>query len=230
MQPQWQPAGYDQSYGGNVAESRNKVLRNTYLMLALTMVPTGLGAWLGTAMQFSMGGWMGFIVFMAVSFGMFFAIEKTKHSPLGVVLLLAYTGFMGLWLSQILQMALKFSNGAQLIGLAAAGTATIFFTLATLATVIKKDLSFMGKFLFIGVIVVLLAAVANMFFQIPALSLAISAAVVLIFSAYILFDISRIVNGGETNYVSATLQLYLNVYNVFSALLHLLMSLGGERD
>ncbi|MFC4159267.1 Bax inhibitor-1/YccA family protein [Chitinimonas lacunae] len=230
MQPQWQTATHGQGYSGDVAESRNKVLRNTYLMLALTMIPTALGAWAGTAMQFAMRGWTGLIVFLVVSFGMFYAISKTKHSPLGVVLLLAYTGFMGLWLSQILQVALKFSNGAQLIGLAAAGTGTIFFTLATLATVIKKDLSFMSKFLFVGVILLMLTAVANIFLQLPALSLAISAIAVLIFSAYILYDVSQIVNGGETNYVWATLQLYLDIYNVFTSLLHLLMSLGGERD
>jgi len=147
-----------------------------------------------------------------------------------VVLLLAYTGFMGLWLSQYLQVAMQFSNGAQLIGMAAGGTATIFFALATLATVSKKDFSFMGKFLFIGLILLIVASLANIFFQIPALSLTISAVAVLIFSAFILVDVSRIVNGGETNYVTATLALYLDIYNLFTSLLNLLMAFGGERD
>ncbi|PHV09909.1 Bax inhibitor-1/YccA family protein [Chitinimonas sp. BJB300] len=229
MQSQWQTVST--SYGGaDLATSRNKVLRNTYMLLALSMIPTALGAWLGMSMKFMVGGWMGAIVFLAVSFGAFFAIEKTKQSAMGVVLLLAYTGFMGLWLSQYLQMAMRFSNGGQLIAMAAGGTATIFFALATLATVSKKDFSFMGKFLFIGMILLLVAGLANIFFQIPALSLTISAVATLIFSAFILVDVSRIVNGGETNYVTATLSLYLNVYNLFVSLLNLLTAFGGERD
>ena len=149
---------------------------------------------------------------------------------MGVVLLLAFTFFMGLMLSRILQVALGFSNGSSLIATAAGGTGAIFFTLAGIATVTKKDFSFMGKFLFIGLVVILLAAVANIFFQIPALSLTISAVAVLLFSGFILFDISRIVNGGETNYVSATLSVYLNIYNLFVHLLHLLMALTGDRE
>jgi modulator of FtsH protease len=229
MQSQWQTVST--GYGGaDLATSRNKVLRNTYMLLALSMIPTAIGAWLGMSMKFMVGGWMGLIVFLAVSFGAFYAIEKTKHSATGVVLLLAYTGFMGLWLSQYLQVAVQFSNGAQLIGMAAGGTATIFFALATLATVSKKDFSFMGKFLFIGLILLIVASLANIFFQIPALSLTISAVAVLIFSAFILVDVSRIVNGGETNYVTATLALYLDIYNLFTSLLNLLMAFGGERD
>lgn len=228
MQSPWQTASYEQGF--DLAASRNKVLRNTYMMLALTMVPTTIGAWAGMAMQFAMSGWIGVLLFLGVSFGMFFAIEKTKHSAMGVVLLLAYTGFMGLWLSQLLRVALSFSNGAQLIALAAVGTGAVFFTLATIATVSKRDFSFLGKFLFVGLVIVLLAALANAFFQIPALSLTISAVAVLLFSAYILYDVSNIVNGGETNYISATLTLYLNIYNLFSSLLHLLLALSGEKD
>ena len=149
---------------------------------------------------------------------------------MGVALLLGFTFFMGLMLSRILQVALGFSNGASMIGLAAAGTGAIFLTMATIATVSKRDFTGMGKFLFVGMIVVLLAAVANIFFQIPALSLTIAAVVVLLFSAYILYDISRIVQGGETNYVSATLAVYLDVYNVFVSLLQLIMAFTGERD
>ncbi|AOY01757.1 Bax inhibitor-1/YccA family protein [Jeongeupia sp. USM3] len=216
-------------YGGeSLAVERNRVLRNTYFLLALSMLPTAAGALLGISMQFAMSPMMGVILFLGVSFGAFFAIEKTKNSGMGVVLLLAYTGFMGLWLSQILQVALRFSNGAQMIGTAAVGTAAIFFTLSAIATVTKKDFSFMGKFLMIGVVMLILASLGNLFFQIPALSLAISAVAVLIFSAFILVDTSRIVNGGETNYVTATLQLYLNIYNLFISLLNILMAFSGN--
>ncbi|MEI7612045.1 MAG: Bax inhibitor-1/YccA family protein [Betaproteobacteria bacterium] len=212
---------------------QNKVLRNTYMLLALSMLPTVVGAWLGVQMGFSFfagSPFISFLVFMGVAFAFMWGIERTKDSAMGVVLLLGFTFFMGLMLSRILTVALGFSNGASLIATAAGGTGAIFFTLAGVATVTKKDFSFMGKFLFIGMVVVLLAAVANIFFQIPALSLTISAVMVMIFSAYILYDISRIVNGGEVNYISATLAVYLDIYNVFVSLLNLLMAFGGERD
>ena len=216
-----------------LALQQNRVLRNTYMLLGLSMVPTVLGALLGIQMQFSfMAGspFISFLLFMGIAFGFMWGIEKNKNSSVGVALLLAFTFFMGLMLSRILQVALGFSNGGSMIALAAGGTGAIFFTMASIATVSKRDFSNMGKFLFIGMIVVLLAAVANIFFQIPALSLTIAAAVVVIFSAYILYDISRIVQGGETNYVSATLAVYLDIYNVFVSLLQLLMALTGERD
>jgi len=212
---------------------QNKVLRNTYLLLALSMVPTVLGALLGVQMKFTLfagSPMMSFIAFMAIAFGFMWGIERTKESGLGVVLLLGFTFFMGLMLSRILLVALGFSNGGALIATAAGGTGAIFFTLAGVATVTKKDFSFLGKFLMIGMVVVLLAAVANIFLQIPALALTISAVAVLVFSAYILFDISRIVNGGEQNYISATLRVYLDVYNVFVSLLNLLMAFSGNRD
>lgn len=228
MQSQWQATTLDQ--GQDLASTRNKVLRNTYLLLALSMIPTALGALAGMSMHFMLRGWAGPLLFLGVSFGAFFAIEKTKNSPAGVAILLAYTGFMGLWLSQMLQMVMRFSNGGQLIAMAAAGTATIFVTLATIATVTKKDFSFMGKFLFVGLVLLVLASLANIFFAIPALSLTISVIATLIFSAYILYDVSEIVNGGETNYISATLRLYLDVYNIFVSLLNLLSVFGGERD
>ncbi|UCV14425.1 Bax inhibitor-1/YccA family protein [Quatrionicoccus australiensis] len=216
-----------------LALQQNRVLRNTYMLLGLSMVPTVLGALLGIQMQFSfMAGspFISFLLFMGIAFGFMWGIEKNKNSSVGVALLLAFTFFMGLMLSRILQVALGFSNGGSMIALAAGGTGAIFFTMASIATVSKRDFSNMGKFLFIGMVVVLLAAVANIFFQIPALSLTIAAAVVVIFSAYILYDISRIVQGGETNYVSATLAVYLDIYNVFVSLLQLLMALTGERD
>ncbi|MBL0167831.1 MAG: Bax inhibitor-1/YccA family protein [Propionivibrio sp.] len=230
MQPQFQMTGQATQ---DLALQQNKVLRNTYMLLALSMVPTVIGALLGVQMGFSFfagSPMISFMVFLGVAFAFMWGIERTKNSGMGVVLLLGFTFFMGLMLSRILQVALGFSNGGTLIATAAGGTGAIFFTLATVATVTRKDFSFLGKFLFIGVIVVLLAAVANIFFQIPALSLTISAVAVMIFSAYILYDISRIVNGGEDNYITATLAVYLDVYNVFVSLLHLLMAFTGDRD
>jgi modulator of FtsH protease len=149
---------------------------------------------------------------------------------MGVVLLLGFTFFMGLMLSPMLQVALGFSNGASLIAMAAGGTGAIFFTLAGIASVSKRDFSFLGKFLFIGLVLVFLASLANIFFQIPAFSLTVSAVAVLVFSGYILYDISQIVHGGETNYISATLKVYLDVFNLFVNLLNLLMILSGRRD
>lgn len=216
-----------------LALQQNRVLRNTYMLLGLSMVPTVLGAVLGIQMQFSFlagSPFLAFMLFLGIAFGFMYGIERTKDSGWGVALLLGFTFFMGLMLSRILQVALGFSNGGSLIAMAAGGTGAIFFALSTVATVSKRDFSGLGKFLFVGMIVVLLAAVANIFFQIPALALAISAAAVLIFSAYILYDISRIVQGGETNYITATLAVYLDIYNVFVSLLNLLMAFSGERD
>ena len=212
--------------------ARNRVLRNTYWLLALSMVPTVLGAWLGVAMGgFSLGGpLMTLVAFMAISFAFFFGIQKFKDSGVGVLLLLGFTFFMGLMLSRLLSFALGMGNGAQLIGVAFGGTAAIFAVMATLSSVIKRDLSNMGKWLFVGALVLIVAAVANIWLQMPALMLAVSAMAVLVFSAFILYDLKRIIDGGETNYVLATLSLYLDVYNVFSSLLQLLMALGGSDD
>lgn len=216
-----------------LALQQNRVLRNTYMLLALSMIPTVFGVLAGIQMKFSfMAGspFISFMLFLGIAWGFMWGIERNKNSGLGVALLLGFTFFMGLMLSRILQVALGFTNGSSMIAMAVGGTGAIFFTMATVATVSKRDFSNMGKFLFIGMIVVLLAAVANIFFQLPALSLAISAAAVMIFSAYILYDISRIVQGGETNYVSATLSVYLNLYNVFVSLLQLIMAFTGDRD
>lgn len=216
-----------------LALQQNSVLRNTYMLLAASMIPTVIGALVGIQLEFSFlagSPFIAFMLFLGIAWGFMYGIEKNKNSGLGVALLLGFTFFMGLMLSRILQVALGFSNGTSMIAMAAAGTGAVFFTMASIATVSKRDFSNMGKFLFVGMIVILLAAVANIFFQIPALSLAISAAAVLIFSAYILYDISRIIQGGETNYVSATLAVYLDVYNVFVSLLNLIMAFTGERD
>jgi modulator of FtsH protease len=213
--------------------AQHKVLRNTYLMLALSLVPTVVGAAVGISMKLNFlagSPILASLLFLAGAFGFFFAIEKTKDSGLGVTLLLAFTFFMGLWLSQILQVALSFRNGAELIGLAAGGSAAVFFGLAAVATVTRKDFSFMGKFLTAGLILIIIAMLANLFFQVPAAALTISALAVLLFSGFILYDMSRIIHGGETNYVSATLALYLNIYNLFVSLLHLLLAFSGERE
>ena len=230
MLPQYQMTGQATQ---DVSLQQNKVLRNTYLLLALSMVPTIIGALLGVQMKFTFfagSPMISFMVFLGVAFAFMWGIERTKHSAMGVVLLLGFTFFMGLMLSGILRVALGFSNGGSLIATAAGGTGAIFFTLAGIATVTKKDFSFLGKFLMVGLVVIILASLANMFFQIPVLSLTVSAVAVLIFSGYILYDISQIVHGGETNYISATLKVYLDVYNIFVHLLNLLMILGGRRD
>lgn len=218
---------------GELIAVRHRVLRNTYWLLALSMLPTVLGAWLGVQMKFSFlsgSPFLGFIAFLAIAFGFFYVIEKTKHSALGVAVLLGFTFFMGLMLSRMIGHILNFSNGASLIMTAFGGTAIVFATMASIATTSKRDFSGLSSWLFAGVIVILLAAVANIFLQMPALQIVISAIAVVIFSAYILFDLQRIINGGETNYITATLAIYLDVYNVFVNLLALLGIFGGERD
>ena len=216
-----------------LALAQNKVLRNTYMMLSLTMIPTVIGAWIGMSLNFAFMAQhpvLSVLGMLAVMFGMFYAIQANRNNSLGVVLLLGTTFLFGLMLGPILQAALQLSNCAQLVGMAAGGTGVIFFTLAGIATVTKKDFSFMGKFLFVGLVMLVIAMLANAFFQVPAASLAISAIAVMIFSGYILYDVSRIVNGGETNYVMATLALYLDIYNIFVNLLNLLMAFSGNRD
>ncbi len=218
---------------GALATEQNKVLRNTYMMLALTMIPTVIGAFIGTSINFSFmaaSPIMSSLLMFGAMIGMLFAVTALRNSVWGIAALLGFTLMAGVFLGPILQVALHLKNGAQLVGMAAGGTGVIFFSLATIATVTKKDFSFMGKFLFIGLILLIVASLANLFFQIPALSLTISAIAVLIFSAYILFDVSNIVHGGETNYVMATLALYMNIYNLFINLLSLLMAFSGERD
>jgi modulator of FtsH protease len=218
---------------GTLSVEQNKVLRNTYMMLALTMIPTVIGALVGMSMSFSFlaeSPIMGSLLMFGAMIGMMFAVNALRNSVWGVVALLGFTFVAGVFLGPILQVALHFSNGAELIAMAAGGTGIIFFSLATIATVTKKDFSFMGKFLFIGLILLIVASLANLFFQIPAMSLALSSIAVLIFSAYILYDVSRIVHGGETNYVMATLGLFLSIYNLFINLLQLLMAFSGERD
>lgn len=222
---QKQPA-YDVAYS---QVTRNKVLRNTFWLLALSMIPTVLGAYVGVSLALPMfSGFMGFIVFMAIAFGFMFAIEKTKESAAGVFVLLGFTFFMGLMLTPLLRHTLGYGNGGQLIMTAFGGTAVVFAVMASIATTTKRDFSGMGSWLFAGVIVLLLAAVANIFLQMSVLSIVVSVLAIGIFSAFILYDVQRIVNGGETNYISATLSIYLDVYNIFTSLLRLLGIVGGD--
>jgi modulator of FtsH protease len=223
---------YGQTLGGGLASERQRVLRNTYWLLALSMVPTVLGAWVGvsTGILAAMGFGLSTAVFFIGAFGLMFVIEKTKNSSTGVVALLAFTFFMGLMLSRLLAQILGFSNGSNLIMMAFGGTGAIFFAMATLATVIKRDLSSMGKFLFIGAIIILVAGLVNIFLQSSALMLTMMVLAMAVFSAFMLYDIKRVLDGGETNYISATLAIYLDIYNVFQSLLSLLGIFGGERD
>ena len=217
----------------DAALQQQSVLRNTYLLLALTLIPTGIGALIGVNLNF---GFMraspivSSLVLMAVIFGMFFAIEKNRNSGLGVILLFGLTFFLGIVLGPLLQVALGLRNGGQLVGLAAGGTAIVFFAMAGIATVSRRDFGFLNNFLMVGGIVVMLGVLANIFIASPALQLTICAGFVLFSSAMILWQISQLVRGGETNYVSATLTLYMSIYNLFTSLLQLLMALTGTRD
>ncbi|MCO5398046.1 Bax inhibitor-1/YccA family protein [Ralstonia soli] len=233
MDNQLNTYGFGASGTAGALAVRNRVLRNTYWLLALSMIPTILGAWVGVVTGFSLmarNPLIGFVIFMAVAFGFFYAIERFKNSGVGVALLLGFTFFMGLMLSRLIGMILGFSNGASLIMTAFGGTAIIFGVMATVATVSKRDFSGLGKWLFMGVLVLIVGSVANIWLQLPAMMLTISVLAIAIFSAYILFDVQRIVNGGETNYVTATLAIYLDVYNIFTNLLAILGIFGGNRD
>lgn len=217
-------------YGVN-AQVRNRVLRNTYWLLALSMIPTVLGAYIGlvTNVAAALSGGVGLIVFFAGAFGFIYAIEKTKTSGLGVVLLLAFTFFMGVMLSRMLGWVLGMGNGTQLVMTAFAGTAAVFATMATVATTTKRDFSGAGKWLFTGIIVLLVSMLLNFFFfQSTAFAAALSTAAIALFSFWLMYDIKRIVDGGETNYISATLSLYLSVFNIFQNLLFLLGIFGGD--
>jgi modulator of FtsH protease len=233
MRPELQPvtSGTYQA-GGELALRQNRVLRNTYILLALTMVPTVVGAMLGMAtggiiLQHPIAS---SLIMIAAVIGLQFAIAANRNSPVGIALLLLMTGILGWWLGPLLSLALAMRNGPALVGYAALGTGIVFAVMAGIATTTKRDFSFMGKFLFVGMIVLLIAMIANMFLQIPALALTISSLVIVVFSLFLLYDLNRIVNGGETNYVIATTGVYMSLFNIFANLLHLLMAFTGERD
>jgi len=217
-----------------VALETNNVLRNTYWLLALSMLPTVAGAFVGMQLNlfalFKAAPIMTPLLMFGVMLGSLFVVSALRNSAWGVVALLGFTFIAGLMLTPILTVAAGFRNGGQLVALAGGMTAAIFFGMATIATVTKRDFSFLGKFLFVGLILLIVASLANLFFQVPAASLTISAIAVLIFSLYLLYDVSNIVRGGETNYVMATLNLFLNLYNIFVSLLNLLLAFSGQRD
>jgi modulator of FtsH protease len=219
------------SYGISQQE-RNRVMRNTYWLLALSLVPTVLGAWLGvaTGITHALTGGLGLVVFMGGAFGFMYAIEKTKNSATGVPVLLGFTFFMGLMLSRMISMVLGFKNGPDLIMTAFGGTAGVFLIMASVATVIKRDLSGMSKWLFAGVLVLLVGGIINIFVGSTVGMMVMSVVSIGIFSAYMLYDLKQIIDGGETNYISATLALYLDLFNIFQSLLALLGIMGGERD
>lgn len=212
--------------------SRNQVLKNTYILLAISLIPTIFGAWVGveTGIMKAMGPMMSMIVFLIGAFGMIFLIEKNKNSSAGVGLLLAFTFFMGLMASNLIGSVLGLKNGANLIMMAFGGTATIFAGMYFVAATIKRDLTSMGKFLFIGVIMLLFAGIANVFLQSPIFMIVLSTISIGIFSAYLMYDLNRIITGGETNYISATLGIYLSLFNIFQNLLALLGIFGGSDD
>ncbi len=222
----------DYSFVNTSSDQRNRVLRNTYWLLALSMVPTVLGAWLGvaTGLSLALSGGLGLVVFLVGAFGFIYAIERTKNSAIGVPVLLGFTFFMGIMLSRLIAMVLGFKNGTELVMVAFGGTAGVFFLMASLSTIIKRELSGLGKWLYVGAIVLMVGSLINIFVGSSAGMMAISMLSIAIFSAYMLYDIKSIIDGGETNYISATLSLYLDIVNVFQSLLALLGIFGGERE
>jgi len=214
------------------ALQQHRVLRNTYMLLALTLIPTIIGAAIGTNIDVSFmrtSPIVSFFAILAVFYGWIYAIERNKESALGVVLLLGFTLFLGLLLGPLLQRVLGFNNGTELVMMAAGGTAAVFFVMAGIASSTKRDFSGMGNFLMVGAVIIMLAVVANVFLASPMLYLVVLGAFVLFSSLMILWQVNAIVRGGETNYVSATLTLYISIYNLFSSLLQLL-GLGGSND
>jgi len=221
-----------QGYVATDAAQRNRVLRNTYLLLSMSLIPTVLGAWLGVELGLVslFRGWLGMLLFIGVAFAFIYGIKKTQNSAAGVPMLLGFTFFMGLMLSPMIQVTLGFKNGPQLIMTAFAGTAGVFMGMAALSSVIKRDLSGMGKFLFVGLIMLVIGGLINVFVGSTTGMIVLSMVSIGIFSAYMLYDIKQILDGGETNYISATLSLYLDIINVFQNLLALLGIFGGDRD
>jgi len=234
MQPELQPIRTGTSVPPrDYAASQNRVLRNTYLLLALSLIPTVIGAAIGTNLDLSFirtNQVLSGFVFIAIFYGWIFAIERNRNSSLGVGLLLGFTLFMGLLLGPLFQFVLGFKNGVQLVMMAAGGTAAVFFGLAGVATSTKRDFGFLGNFLTVGAVVLMLGMIASWFLSSPLLILMLLGGFILFSSAAILWQVNAIVRGGETNYVSATLTLYVSLWNMFSALLQLLGIFGGNRD
>ena len=215
------------------AQRTNRVLRNTYMLTAIALVPMAVCAMLGSQLSFGFlrsSPIMGAIAMMAVLYGLMFAIERYRDSGVGIVLLLVFTSVLGLMTGPLLQSVLSFRNGGSLVAYAVMGTAIVFFGMAAVSSTIKKPLNGLGKFLMVGGIILLVAVVANIFLQMPVLSLVISSLFILFSSLMILWQLNAIVTGGETNYISATLSLVLSIYNLFVSLLQILGVVGGDRD
>ena len=241
MEPQLKPVptgrtdwGMSAGTGGQQAVTQNNVLRNTYWLLALSMLPTIVGAYAGMSLNFASffrtSPIMAPLLMFAAMFGMLFVVQALRNSVWGIAAIFGFTFVSGVMLTPLLSVAAGLRNGGQLVALAGGMTAAVFFVMATIATVSKRDFSFLGKFLFVGLILLIIASLANIFFQVPALSVTISAVAVFIFSLYLLYDVSQIVRGGQDNYIMATLALFLDIYNIFVNLLSLLMVFSGQRD
>src|SRR5258706_9964234 len=231
-QPFGRGATYEPAQEAVDVGQSQKVLRNTYLLLAVTMIPTVIGAAIGiqTAGIIMASPILSSLLMFGGVIGLQFGIAAYRNSPIGIGLLLLMTGLLGWWLGPILNYALALKNGMQLVGYAAVGTGVIFFAMGSLAATIKRDLGSLGKFLFVGMIALLIAMIANMFLQIPALALTISTLVIVVFSLFLMYDLNRIIRGGETNYLMATTGVYLSLFNIFANLLQLLLALAGDRD
>jgi len=212
----------------------SRVLRNTYWLLALSMLPTVAGALVGMQLNFialfKAAPVMTPLLMFGAMIGSLFVVTRLRDSAWGVFALFGFTFIAGLMLTPILTVAAGFRNGGQLVALSGGLTAAVFFALAAYAQVTKRDFAFLGKFLFVGLVLLIVASLANIFLQMPALTVTVSAVAVLIFSLYLLHDLTNIVRGGETNYVMATLNLFLSVYNIFISLLNLLLMFSGQRD
>ena len=235
-QPAWRQPALGSQAGATIvtSEDQQKVLRNTYWLLALSMLPTIAGAWVGMSMNFAAmfktSPIMAPLLMFGAMFGMLFVVSALRNSSWGVAAIFGFTFVSGVMLAPILQFAAQVRNGGQLVALAGGMTAAVFFVMATIATVSKRDFSFLGKFLFVGLVLLIVASIANLFLHVPALTVTVSAIAVLIFSAYLLHDVSSIVRGGQNNYIMATLALFLDIYNIFINILNLLLIFSGQRD
>jgi modulator of FtsH protease len=214
------------------AQIRNEVLRNTYLLLALSLIPTALGAVFGVNMSFMFmlkNPILAPILLIGGMYFLMFMVERNKNSFAGVVWMMVFTFFMGLLLGPLLQYALRVPEGSSLVLMAALLTSIVFFVMAGIAYTVKRELTFVSSFLTIGAIVLFIAIIANIFLRMPGLYLAICGAFVIFSSLMILWQVNQVVRGGETNYISATLTLYVSIYNLFTSLLQLILAFTGNR-
>ncbi|MFC3875428.1 Bax inhibitor-1/YccA family protein [Neisseria musculi] len=221
---------YTQTAG---AVQKSTVLRKTYALLGISFIPCALGAFISSRAGinlYAMFGnrWIAFGAVLAFFYGMCYLIERNRHSNAGAALLMVFTFGMGVLVSPLLQYSLSFGNGAQIVGTAAVMTAAVFFTMSALARRTKADMNSLGRFLMVGVVVLIVGMVANMFLQLPALSLALSAAFVVFSSLVIMWQTRTVIDGGETSHISAALTIFISIYNIFSSLLNILLSVAGE--